>query len=136
MGVCERDRKNKGEFMAVTSVEDLKVFKKAHEFTIQIYKLTNHFPMEERYGLASQLQRAAVSIGANLAEGGARIGRKEFRQFVGIAKGSAAECSYLILVGRDLSYIDEETYDGLASLLEDIQRMLYGLIRSLEDVPT
>ena len=122
--------------MTVASVEDLKVFKKAHKFTIQIYKLTKNFPMEERYGLASQVQRAAVSIGANLAEGGARIGRKEFRQFVGIAKGSAAECSYLILVARDLSYVDEETYDGLASLLKDIQRMLYGLIRSLEDVPT
>ena len=65
--------------MTVASVEDLKVFKKAHEFTIQIYKLTNDFPIEERYGLTSQVQRAAVSIGANLAEGGARIGRKEFR---------------------------------------------------------
>ncbi len=71
---------------AVKSVEDLDVFKKAHKLTLEIYKASLRFPPDERFGLVSQIRRAAASIGTNLMEGGHRLSRAEYRQFVGIAR--------------------------------------------------
>lgn len=69
----------------INCVEELDVFKKAHTLTLRIYKTTNSFPTEERFGLISQMRRSSASIAANLIEGSHRLNRKEFRQFVGIA---------------------------------------------------
>ena len=72
----------------IKKVEDLEVFKAADSLAIEIYQLTEKFPKEERFGLVTQMRRAVTSIGANLMEGSYRINKKEFRQFVGIARGS------------------------------------------------
>ena len=114
------------------SVEDLDVFKLAHEATLAIYEITKDFPQEERYGLISQMRRAAYSVPMNLAEGSHRLNRKEYRQFVGIAKGSAGEMKYQLLLTKDLEYIEETSYIELRSKYERISQMLTGLAKSLE----
>jgi len=79
------------------------------------------------------MRRAAASIGANLMEGGHRLNRREFRQFVGIAKGSAGELKYHLLLAEDLGYLPAGEYEELRSGLEEISKMLNGLIGSLSD---
>ncbi len=85
----------------INSAEDLEVFKRAHSLTLKIYQITKNFPSEEKFGLISQMRRASASICANLMEGSHRLNRKEFRQFVGIAKGSAGELKYHLLLSKD-----------------------------------
>ena len=115
----------------IKSVEDLEVFKKAHGLTLKLYRVSKKFPEEERFNLTSQLRRAAVSIGANLMEGGHRLNRKEFRQFAGISKGSVGELKYYLLLSRDLEYISQAEYPILRAEADEISKMLNGLIRSL-----
>ena len=86
----------------MSGVEDLDVFSRAHELTLQLYKATSTFPKEELYALTSQIKRAVSSICANLMERSHHLGTKEFRQFVGIANGSAEELKYHILLAKDL----------------------------------
>jgi four helix bundle protein len=115
------------------SVEDLEVFKLAHELTIEIYRLTENFPEEEKYGLISQMRRAAASIPMNLMEGNHRLNKNEYRQFVGIAKGSAGEMKYQLMLSRDLNYLSEENYKKLRDKAESISKMLTRLATALTD---
>ena len=89
----------------MNSVEDLDVFKLAHELALKIYSVTKTFPREETYSLIDQMRRAAISVGMNLMEGAMRLGSKEYRQFVGIARGSAGEVCYQLLLAKDLNYV-------------------------------
>lgn len=118
--------------MKIQNPEDLNVFKKAHELTLKIYEITKNFPSSEKWDLTSQMRRAASSVGANLLEGSHRNNTREYRQFVGIANGSAGELKYHLLLGRDLKYIDDSQYEGLRSECDDICKMLRGLIKALE----
>ena len=120
----------------VKSVEELEVFKKAHNLTLNIYKISKKFPAEERFGLTSQIRRAGASICTNLMEGSHRLGRKEFRQFVGIAKGSTGELKYHLLLAKDLGYLPEDQFAVLRSEAEKISKMLNGLAKSLTDTDT
>ncbi len=120
----------------VKSVEELEVFKKGHNLTLNIYKISKKFPAEEKFSLVQQIRRAAASICTNLMEGSHRLGRKEFRQFVGIAKGSAGELKYHLLLARDLGYLPEEQFGVLRSETEKISKMLNGLVKSLTDTDT
>jgi len=86
----------------------LEVFKLAHALVLKVYKETRTFPREESFGLVTQLRRAAASVVANLVEGAGRLNQAEYRQFAGIARGSAAETSYHLLLARDLCYIARE----------------------------
>jgi len=115
----------------INSVEELDVFKKAHQLTLHIYRITAQFPTDERFGLVSQMRRAAVSIASNLIEGSHRLNTGEFRQFVGIARGSAGELKYGLMVARDLGYRSEKDYAPLRTELDDIAKMLMGLATSL-----
>jgi four helix bundle protein len=115
----------------INSAEELDVFKKAHQLTLRIYTITAQFPVDERFGLVSQMRRAAVSIASNLIEGSYRLNTGEFRQFVGIARGSAGELKYGLMVARDLGYISEKDYAPLRTELDDIAKMLMGLAKSL-----
>jgi len=115
------------------SVEQLDVFKLAHELTLRVYKVTFGFPREETFALASQMRRAASSIGMNLVEGSMRLNKREYRQFVGIARGSGAEVSYQLLLARDLGYISKEDYDELRSGYDRVGKMLTRLAQSLHD---
>jgi four helix bundle protein len=82
------------------SVEELDVFKLAHDLTLKVYEVTAHFPKEETFSLVSQMRRAASSVGMNLVEGSMRLNSREYRQYVGIARGSAAEVSYQLLLAK------------------------------------
>lgn len=115
----------------VRSVEELEVFKKSHTLTLNIYRITNGFPQTEKFGLVSQMRRASSSICANLLEGSHRLNRKEFRQFVGIAKGSAGELKYHMLLAKDLGYLQASEYSTFIAEIEQISIMLYSLAKSL-----
>lgn len=110
----------------------LKVWQKAHTFTVNLYKITNSFPSEEKYGLTNQLRRAAISIESNLAEGCGRNGDKEFSRFVDIAQGSAYEVRCQIFVSRDLGYISLEKFEILDAKIREISRMLNALNQKLK----
>jgi four helix bundle protein len=117
--------------MATRSVEDLEVFKLAHALVLQVYAATSTFPREETFGLAAQLRRAAASVGANLVEGAGRLNRAEYRQFVGIARGSAAEVGYHLLLARDLGFIEPDHSDKLRGDYGRVGQMLTRLAQSL-----
>jgi four helix bundle protein len=120
----------------VKSVEELEVFKNGHNLTLNIYKISKKFPAEEKFSLVQQIRRSAASVCTNLMEGSHRLGRKEFRQFVGIAKGSAGELKYHLLLAKDLGYLPEEQFAVLRSEAEKISKMLNGLAKSLTDTDT
>ena len=120
----------------VKSVEELEVFKNGHNLTLNIYKISKKFPAEEKFSLVQQIRRSAASVCTNLMEGSHRLGRKEFRQFVGIAKGSAGELKYHLLLAKDLGYLPEEQFVVLRSEAEKISKMLNGLAKSLTDTDT
>lgn len=115
----------------ITSVENLEVFKRAHARTLSIYKISNNFPNEEKFALVSQMRRAAVSIPTNLMEGSHRSNKGEYRQFAGIARGSAGELKYHLLLARDLGYISDRQYGDFRVEIDEISRMLNGLVKSL-----
>jgi four helix bundle protein len=115
----------------MNSVEELDVFKLAHELALKVYSVTKNFPKEETYSLVDQTRRVAASVGANLFEGAMRLGSKEYRQFAGIARGSAGEVCYHLLLARDLKYISEDTYQELRSGYDRVTQMLFRLSQSL-----
>jgi four helix bundle protein len=116
----------------VRNFRQLDVWKKAHLLTLEIYRLTAQFPASEKYGLVSQLQRAASSIGANLAEGCGRDTDADFRRFVQIACGSACEVEYHLILARDLDIIDDSICSHLNAEINEVKRMLHGLIQYLK----
>lgn len=103
----------------------------AFKLATEVYKLTTKLPKSESYGLASQLQRCAVSIPSNIAEGQQRNNSKEYRQFLGIAKGSAAELHTQLLLVHEIYDIELE---DILALNEEVQKMLYVLILKLQPV--
>jgi len=111
----------------VRNYRDLMVWEKAHKLTLAIYRESNAFPREERFGLTSQVRRASSSIPANLAEGCGRRSDGEMGRFVQIAMGSGAELSYHLLLCRDLGFLGTEEFSRLSSDLEEVMRMLSSL---------
>jgi four helix bundle protein len=111
--------------------KDLKVWAKAHQLTLAIYRSTRTFPKDEMYGLTSQIRRASASIGANIAEGCGRRSDPEMKRFVQIARGSANELEYHLLLARDLHYLAVEEFTVLEATLLEIQRMLTALTQRL-----
>ena len=112
---------------------DLEVWEKSHKLTIDLYKLSRAFPKEELYGLTSQLRRAAVSIGANLAEGCGRRTAPELARFVRLAMGSASELDYHLLLCRDFKFVTVDEYERQSKELTRIRKMLFGLLTSIEN---
>jgi four helix bundle protein len=106
----------------------LTVWEKSHTLGLLIYRLTREFPRSEQYGITQQMRRAAVSIASNIAEGCGRKGNVEFAHYLDIAKGSANELGYQLLLSRDLSYIGLGAHSEAESHLEEIQKMLATLI--------
>ncbi|MBX3319845.1 MAG: four helix bundle protein [Nitrospira sp.] len=103
----------------------------AIDLTQLAYQTTDHFPIKEQYGLSSQIRRAAASILSNIAEGAARHGKKEFLQFLHIARGSLSELDTQLELAKRLEYIDQNEWVTLNELLERFDKMLSGLIRHL-----
>ena len=111
--------------------KDLRVWEKAYELTLSVYKKTGCFPKEEMYGLTSQLRRATASIGANIAEGCGRRSDPEMRRFLQIARGSANEVEYHLLLARDLQFLPTDDFKDLETMVLEIQRMLASLVQRL-----
>jgi four helix bundle protein len=105
---------------------ELKVWHKAHQLTLDVYAATKTFPRDELYGLTSQIRRAAVSIGANIAEGAGKNSSAEFGRFLQIALGSASELEYHLLLSRDLDYLAAEIYHRLSQNAVETKKMLSG----------
>ena len=118
--------------MGLKSYRDLEVWQKAIDLVVACYQITKKFPKNEVYGLINQLQRAAVSIPANIAEGRERQYSKEFIQYLSIAYGSLAELETHIQIAERLTYIDINQLKKLLDKTAEIGRMLNGLRRSLE----
>ena len=111
---------------------NLKVWEKAHQLTLKIYKLTEQFPREELYGLTSQIRRACVSIPTNIAEGCVRSSDADFSRFLYIALGSTSELEYLILLSKDLKIIKNELHIELNNEINEIKKMLISMIQKLK----
>ncbi len=109
----------------------LTVWQKAHNLTINIYKLTYSIPSEEKFGLISQIRRSCVSIESNLAEGCGRDSDKQLARFVDISMGSSFELRCQLLIARDLGYIDHKQYELFESKILEVNRMLGGLLKKL-----
>lgn len=103
-----------------SSFKEIKAWQLAHQFVINVYKVTSLFPAEERFGLCSQFQRAAISIAANIAEGYKKLGKGDKLRLINIAQGSLEECRYYILLSKDLGYIDLESYKSLNDEIEKV----------------
>ncbi len=110
----------------------LNLWQKSVEFVIQIYKTLKEFPAEERFGIVSQMQRASISIPSNIAEGAARKTRKEFIQFLYTTRGSVSELDTQLEICLRLHYLTPQQYKELQDRLDEISKMLNGLISSLK----
>lgn len=111
--------------------QKLTAWQRAHELVIKIYKITNKFPKEERFRLVSQICRSASSVPANIAEGNVRIHKKEFIQFLSTALGSLEETKYHLFLAKDLNYLNENEYDELIKLANEVGKLISGLSKSI-----
>jgi four helix bundle protein len=116
----------------VQNFRDLKVWTKAHSLVLAIYQISEPFPSDERYGLTSQMRRAAVSVPTNIAEGCGRSSDADFGRFLHVAMGSASELEYLVLLSRDLKLLSADAHDKINATVEEIERMLSALITRLK----
>lgn len=115
----------------IESFRDLIVWQRAMRLANVIYDITQTFPREEMFGLTSQMRRSAVSIASNIAEGSQRGSKKDFAQFVTIARGSNAELLTQLLLSLDRKYTTQEAFYEAHQLIDEISRMTMRLIQSL-----
>ena len=108
------------------------VWQRSHQLVLDVYSATEKFPKSEQFGIASQLNRAVLSIPTNIAEGCGRETQKELVRFLYIASGSAHEADYLLLVSKDLNFLDETIALPLINELDEIKKMLASLIRTIK----
>ena len=116
----------------IKSFEELPVWKDARKFANKIYNLTKKFPKEENYGLTSQITRATVSIGSNIAEGFDRYSKKDFIKFLVIARGSISEIQNDLYIALDLKYINQKDFQENYSLAKDLGKQINGFIKYLK----
>ena len=115
------------------SFKELKVWQKAYQLCLEMYKVTGSFPADEKFGLTSQMRRAAVSIPSNIAEGYGRKTIPDYVRCLYIAYGSTCELETQTLLSRDLEYLDENIKVLLLEKINEVERMLMALIKSLEN---
>ena len=115
--------------------KELKVWQRSHELVLNLYQLTSGFPADERFGLVTQLRRAAVSVATNIAEGSKRRTAQDYARFLNIAEASAAETEYLVLLSRDLGYAETAAAAPLLAEAEEIAKMLHALRLRVEQSP-
>jgi four helix bundle protein len=116
----------------IKTFKDLLVWQSSYALCLKIYRVTKNFPKIEQYGMTAQIRRAALSIPSNVAEGCGRKGTKEFIQSLYIAYGSNCEVETQILLSKDLDFLDAPRAEELLNNVGDVERLLKGLIKSLE----
>lgn len=116
----------------IKSYRDLIVWQKSMKLVVEVYRLTDTFPKSELYGIVSQIRRSAVSIPSNIAEGKQRGTRKEYRQFLIIAFGSAAELDTQLEISREIGFCSIQDCTKICVLLDEVSRMLNTLVTKLE----
>ena len=119
--------------MATKSYKELIVWQKAHAFVLKVYSYSESFPKSELYGLTSQFRRAAVSIAANIAEGYVKKSPSDKVRFFNISQGSLEECSYYVVLAKDLNFITEEQSIVLYSLLDETEKILNTYITRIQN---
>lgn len=112
--------------------KELVVWQRAMDLVTEVYRVTESFPKHERFGLISQVRRAAVSVPSNIAEGQGRVSVGEFKQFLGHARGSLFEVETQALIARNLEMVSENAIQRLCELVDEVGRLINGLIRSLD----
>ena len=117
----------------VYSFRDLEVWKKSLQMAVVVYRLTKGFPRDETYGLSSQMRRAAVSIASNIAEGHGRLNTGEYRQFLGIARGSNFELQTQLEIARALGEGNPEMLGEAEGLSHEVGKMIYGILERIKD---
>jgi four helix bundle protein len=116
--------------------EQLKAWVACHQLVLAIYQATRAWPASELYSLTSQARRAAYSAAANIVEGSAKRGSREFRRFLDNSMGSLAELSYICVLARDLGYLKAEVWGELEALRDHAGRLTWGLYRAISAKPT
>lgn len=119
----------------ISSYQELIVWQKSFQLTLDIFKNTSNFPKSEIYGLVSQMRRVSVSIPSNIAEGYCRGHRQEYIQFLRTSLGSAAELQTQVLLAKELGFIKDADFKNLACLLEEILKMLKKMLQTLRLTP-
>ena len=114
---------------------ELKVWQKSHSLVLSLYRLTKSFPSDERFGLTSQIRRAAVSVPTNIAEGTKRRGKQDYARFLNIAEGSLSETEYLLMLSSELGYLQPRETEMPLAEISEIARMLYALRCKVEAAP-
>jgi len=109
----------------------LKVWQKAHELVLLVYKATEKFPKSETYGLVSQINRATISVAANIVEGQASDSKKDFHRFLIISNKSLVELEYLLEAAKDLKMLSDDDYEKIELLRQEVGCILNGLIKSV-----
>jgi four helix bundle protein len=110
---------------------ELKVWQKAHQLALEVYRHSRSFPAEERFGLTAHLRKSATSVPSNIAEGCGREGERELGRFLSIAAGSASELEYQLLLAHDLAYLQRDPHVQLSEQVSEVKRMLHRFMQSL-----
>lgn len=114
----------------ITTFKDIKVWQKAHQLALEIYKITRDFPVEEKFALTTQIRRSVISVPSNIVEGFKRKNLKDRLHFYNISNASLEELKYQLLISYDLHYIKEREYENLLSLAEEVSKMLNSWSKS------
>ncbi|OGY55317.1 MAG: four helix bundle protein [Candidatus Buchananbacteria bacterium RIFCSPLOWO2_01_FULL_46_12] len=114
----------------IKTFKDLQVWQKSHQLTLEIYHTTKNFPAEEKFGLTSQIRRAAISVASNIVEGFKRTSIKDSLNFYSIANSSLEELKYQLLLSRDLHFISDNDFNRVQYLAEEVGKLLYRWTQS------
>ena len=115
----------------MNNFRELKVWDKSIDLVVDVYNATSSFPENEKYNLVTQIQRSAVSIPSNIAEGCGRHSNPAFKQFLSVSLGSAYELETQLIISNKLKFLEEDRFNALQSRLVEIQKMTYGLMNTL-----
>lgn len=113
------------------NLKELKIWNKAIDLSVDVYKATSSFPSDEKFNLVSQSRRSAVSIPSNIAEGAGRNSNKEFSNFLGIANGSSYELQTQLIISNKLNLLNDEALDLLLKQIDELQKMNYAFQKTL-----
>jgi four helix bundle protein len=122
---------NSTEEGKIRNFKDLKIWQRGVELVKLIYVITNSIPVDEKYGIVSQMRRSAVSVPSNIAEGFMRRHNKEYKQFLYIALGSLGELETQIIISKELNFTTTDHYTGTLSAIDELNKMTTGLIKCL-----